>query len=335
MTTPGRAPLPVRALDALMDRTLVTGYSRVGFETRRRLPGWPPDPPPSALVGRHVLVTGASSGLGIGCVESLTRLGASVHLVVRDEVKGGRVRDQIAARNPDADLRVLRCDLADLDDVRRFASELDLPSIHAVIHNAGVMPSARTETEQGHELSMAVHVLGPVLLTELLRTSLCNGRVVLVSSGGMYAQRLPADDPEFRQQAYSATAAYARSKRMQVEMVPLLADRWSFDAITLAAMHPGWADTPGVQESLPRFRRMTRPILRDAAQGADTSVWLTATSPTPPTGRFWHDRVPRPTHLTPRTRPGADDVAQAWAWLRSSVGLDRPFGAGPRSEADS
>ena len=60
-----------------------------------------------------------------------------------------------------------------------------------------------------------------------------------------------------------------------------------------------------------------------AAQGADTSVWLTAVEPAPPTGRFWHDRVERPTHLLPTTRTSDRDRARAWAWLQEAAGLDR------------
>jgi NAD(P)-dependent dehydrogenase (short-subunit alcohol dehydrogenase family) len=105
-------------------------------------------------------------------------------------------------------------------------------------------------------------------------------------------------------------------------MAPLLADRWSADGITVATMHPGWADTPGVRESLPRFRALTRPVLRDDAQGADTTVWLAAVEPAPPSGRFWHGRVERPVDLLPTTRAGEEARARAWAWLRSSAGLD-------------
>ena len=229
----------------------------------------------------------------------------------------------LAARVPGAQLRLWRCDVGDTDDVRRFAAEVsaDLPAIHALVHNAGVMPPARTESAQGHELSMAVHVVGPVVMTEALRPRLAGGRVVLVSSGGMYAQALRADDPGYRLGDYSPTTAYARSKRMQVEMLPFLADRWSGDGVTTAAMHPGWADTPGVQDSLPRFRALTRPVLRDDAQGADTSVWLVGTEPPPPTGRFWHDRAERPTHLLPTTRTGDDERVRAWAWLSDAAGL--------------
>lgn len=317
------APLAVRALDTAMDRTLVLGYTRIGLRVRRALPGWPADPRPGVLAGKHVLVTGASSGLGIATVEGLAALGATVHLVVRDEAKGERVRDEIEARRPGAQLRVWRCDIGDLDDVRRCAADLgsELSSIHAVVHNAGVMPPARTESTQGHELSVAVHVLGPVVMTETLRPQLAGGRVVLVSSGGLYGQPLRADDPDYRTGDYTPTAAYARSKRMQVEMLPLLADRWSLDGIHVSAMHPGWADTPGVQESLPRFRAITRPVLRDDAQGADTSVWLVGTEPAPANGRFWHDRRARPIDIVPSTRAGQDARSAAWAWLTQAAGL--------------
>lgn len=316
-------PLAARALDTVMDRSFVLGYTKVGLRVRRALPGWPADPAPDALVGRDVLVTGASSGLGIATVEGLAALGATVHLVVRDEAKGGRVRDEIAARQPGARLRVWRCDVGDLEDVRRFAHDFgtEIPTLHAAIHNAGVMPPERSESPQGHELSMAVHLLGPVVMTEALRPQLAGGRVVLVSSGGMYGQPLRADDPEFRRGDYSPTAAYARSKRMQVEILPLLADRWSLAGITTAAMHPGWADTPGVQESLPRFRALARPLLRDNAEGADTSVWLAATQPAPPTGQFWHDRRSRPVNLLPTTRTDEGARATAWAWLTGAAGL--------------
>jgi NAD(P)-dependent dehydrogenase (short-subunit alcohol dehydrogenase family) len=320
-------PTLARAVDTVMDRSVVLGYTTIGLAVRRAMPGWPADPLPQALEGRHVLVTGASSGLGAATVAGVSGLGAVVHLLVRDEAKGTLVADRIRATHPGAELRLWRCDVADLDDVRRFATGFaaEVPHLHAVVHNAGVMPPERTESPQGHELSLAVHLVGPVVMTEELRGPLSDGaggRVVLVSSGGMYGQPLRADDPGYTTGDYSPTTSYARSKRWQVEMAPLLGERWAADGITVATMHPGWADTPGVQESLPTFRRLTRPVLRDDAQGADTSVWLTAVEPAPPTGRFWHDRVERPINLLPTTRASGRDRTQAWAWLREAAGLD-------------
>ena len=67
------------------------------------------------------------------------------------------------------------------------------------MHNAGVLPATRTETGEGHEITLATDVLGPVLLTELLLPVLANSpdpRVIFVSLGGMYTQALPAADPE-------------------------------------------------------------------------------------------------------------------------------------------
>ncbi len=79
-------------------------------------------------------------------------------------------------------------------------------------------------------MALATHVLGPLLMTELLRPVLAaagQARVVVVSSGGMYAQRLAADDPEYLQGSYSGTTAYARTKRMQVALTPLMQERWA------------------------------------------------------------------------------------------------------------
>ncbi len=317
-------PLLSRAVDTVMDRSVVLGYTTIGLAVRRSLPGWPADPEAGALRGSHVLVTGASSGLGVATVAGVADLGATVHMLVRDEAKGARVADSIRATRPDVELRLWRCDVADLDDVRRFAGEFsaEVDDLHAVVHNAGMMPPTRTESPQGFELSMAVHLLGPVVMTEALRGPLSGGgRVVFVSSGGMYGQPLRADDPGYTTGDYSPATSYARSKRWQVELAPRLGERWSADEITVATMHPGWADTPGVQESLPRFRAITRPVLRDDAQGADTSIWLAAVEPAPPTGRFWHDRVERPTSLLPSTRPSDEARAQAWAWLAEAAGL--------------
>ena len=86
----------------------------------------------------------------------------------------------------------------------------------------------------------------------------------------MYAQRL-TDDLEFRRDSYSGTAAYARTKRMQVILAQLWADRLAETGIAAHAMHPGWVDTPGVRTYLPIFRTLTRPIIRPPAQGPTRS----------------------------------------------------------------
>jgi len=199
--------------------------------------------------------------------------------------------------------------------------------LDVLIHNAGVLPATRTETGEGHEVTLATHVLGPVLLTECLLPILARSddpRVILMSSGGMYTQSLPVDDPEYRAGRYSGATAYARTKRIQVALTPILARRWAAQHVSVYSMHPGWADTPGVAASLPGFRRLTGPILRTPEQGADTAVWLAATNPAQPTGRFWHDRRPRGEHYLPLTHYDDRDLEVVWRYCAEAIGIENP-----------
>ena len=144
--------------------------------------------------------------------------------------------------------------------------------------------------------------------------------MVLVSSGGMYAQRLRDDDPEYLDGDYSPTTAYAEQARAG-RAAPDPAAALGAGRRRRARHAPGWADTPGVQDSLPTFRRVTGPLLRDAAGGADTTIWLAASQPAPAGGLFWHDRRPRPTQLLPSTRTGESERQRMWSWVQSRTGL--------------
>lgn len=314
------ADLPT-VVDTVLDRTVALGYGRLGFQIRNR---WWKPLPPDALRGRTALVTGANSGIGKAIAMGLAGLGAAVTMVVRDPARGALAAADIVAAVPDARLTVELCDVSDLSDVWRFAvDQLDAGDrLDLLIHNAGVLPAERTESPQGHESCLATHVLGPVLLTELLAPALARaeaGRVITVSSGGMYTQRLPVDDFEYRSGEYRGATAYARTKRMQVALTPVLADRYAGQGISVHCMHPGWVDTPGVAASLPRFRALTGPLLRTPAEGADTALWLAAADV--PSGRFWHDRRARPEHYLPWTRETRADRERLWHWCAAAAGV--------------
>ena len=303
------------ALDWVMDKSLVLGYTKIGPAVRRNW--WPHDPVPGALVGRHVLVTGASGGLGLATARGLARLGAAVHITGRDASRLDDARSLLAEEQPLAEVTAHVADVSDLAATAEFARELSaqVPRLHAVVHNAGVMPPKRTVTPEGHELALATHVLGPHVLTYGLRKALAGGRVVLVTSGGAYGQRLDADDPEYTAGDYSGVTAYARTKRMQLVLTELWARDLELDGIRVHSMHPGWADTPGITDSLPRFAAVTGPLLRDADSGADTAVWLTGTADPIGTGGFWHDRRRRPTHYAPVGIETPQQVAQFWDFV--------------------
>lgn len=308
-----------RFADAALDSSLI-GFSSLGPAVRRRLGSWPDDPRPGSLKGHTVLVTGAGSGLGTAAALQAAQLGAQVDLIVRDERKGRQAADQIDAAVGRSASTVWRCDLSDPDSIDAFVKAYlaagRRPS--GIVHNAGVMPPERSSSPFGHELTMAVHVLGPVRLTDGLIGHCAPGvRIVLVTSGGMYTQRLPVDDPDFEEGSYSGAVAYARSKRTQVDLLDRLQERWGTTAFVYA-MHPGWVDTPGVSTSLPGFARVMGPVLRDADAGADTITWLLAHQPAPPSG-FWHDRRLRPTHRLPKTRADDAAVEQMWRWVTAAA----------------
>ena len=296
-----------------MDATIAPGFTSLGY--RVRSPGWAPTP---NLSGREMLVTGASSGLGAGTCELLAEAGASVHMLVRNLEKGERVRAQIAERTGSADLRLWHCDVSEQGSIRRFASEFleGVPKLDALVNNAGVMPPERTYSPDGIELSFATNVTGPLLLALELLPSLraaSPGRVVNVSSGGMYSAKLDGGDLQLEQREYDPVRFYAHTKRCEVILTELCQERLASGDVIFSSTHPGWADTPGVQDSLPTFRKVVGRLLRSARQGADTLAWLCwAPEPVAQPGRFWHDRRPRPTHKLPKTRESPEARERLW-----------------------
>jgi NAD(P)-dependent dehydrogenase (short-subunit alcohol dehydrogenase family) len=206
-----------------------------------------------------------------------------------------------------------------LESVRQFAERFaaQAPRLDVIVNNAGVLTQGRELSADGIELTLATNVLGPFLLTQLLIPTLQRStpsRIVNVSSGGMYTQKLRADDLQSEQEDFDGPTAYARTKRAEVVLTEMWAQQLAGTGVSVHAMHPGWADTAGVRSSLPRFYRATRRLLRSPDQGADTIVWLgAAAEPSDSSGAFWHDRRRRPTHLLPGTRESDADRRRLWA----------------------
>jgi len=252
--------------------------------------------------GKVVLVTGAASGIGLAACQGCARLGASIRAVARDRARADFAAAQISAAAPSAEVRPLACDVSSLRELRAFAERFksEESRLDVLVNNAGVMPDERERSADGHELMFATHVLAPFALTAMLSDLLqrsASARVINVSSGGMYDQSLPGDDLQSEQTSYGPKKLYARTKREEVVITEQWAERLDGTGVTVHAMHPGWADTKGVREWMPLFRALTRPIIRTPEQGADTIVWLgAAPEPLQSTGKFWHDRRPRPTH---------------------------------------
>jgi dehydrogenase/reductase SDR family member 12 len=296
-----------RLLDDAMDWTVVPGFTKVGYGVRKRIMPWER----VELRERTAMVTGASAGIGEAACAGLAAAGAVVHMVVRDLGRGESARERIAAASGSDRLILHRCDVSSLASVRELAAAYlgQGDPLHVLVNNAGVLPSTRSLTDEGFELTFATNVLGPFLLTALLLPALrrsAPARVLNVSSGGMYSARIDVADPQLEEREFDGTRFYAHAKRAEVILSEEWGRRLAGDRIVVHSVHPGWVATAGVAESLPRFQKVMGPLLRDPSAGADTIVWLAgAEEPARSNGDFWHDRRRRAKHRLPRTRETA------------------------------
>ena len=310
-----------------LDAAVVPGFSKIGYRVRQLIGNWQPISS-FDLRGKTVVITGPTSGLGEQVARQLAVTGANLVLVARNEEKCARVIDEIMPLCTGNKPVFVRAEMGDLESVRSACAAIQQQFAHldVLIHNAGALLNTRQISPQGIEQTIASHVVGPFLMTTLLLPLMNGGRVVTVSSGGMYTSPLPIFDNgetlEMSAVEYKGSKQYAIAKRAQVTLNEIWAQKQT--ATEFVAMHPGWADTPGVQESIPGFRRVTAPILRSAGEGADTIAWLAAVQPLPgKSGSFWSDREIRPTHKSSRTKKSDTTSSRAALWECISDYVDR------------
>lgn len=322
--------MDIRSLiDALLELTVVGSFSRMGPLVRRRLDGWT-SMPSGALEGRTVVVTGPTSGLGLATTRSLAGLGARLVLAGRSEERLARVRDDLVTAHGEDRFPIVVVDMASLTSVRAAVTRILATEdrLDGLVDNAGAIYPERTHSPDGIEATMATMVVGPFaliagLMPLLDRTS--GARVISVTSGGMYAQGLDLADLAGATKPYDGTRAYARAKRAQVALIREWARRHPA-GVTFNAMHPGWADSPGLAASLPGFYRFMGPLLRSPDEGADTIVWL-ASDPAAAsqTGRLFLDRRPRPFDRLPATRLSAADRRRLWEIVVGMAAIPDPL----------
>lgn len=146
--------------------------------------------------------------------------------------------------------------------------------IDILIHNAGCMLNDRQYNKDGMEKNFATNTFSIYYLTKICFPLLHpNSRVIIVSSGGMYTEKLVTKDIYMVEDKYDGTTQYARNKRQQICIAEEFAKNFPERGLFLT-MHPGWVDTPALREAMPDFYQKMKDDLKDAPDGADTINYL-------------------------------------------------------------
>jgi len=257
------------------------------------------------LTGKVFVVTGANSGIGFCLSQYLANRGATLYMACRSKERAEAARNTIVKESGSTTVHMLIGDCGVKADVLRMASELGTleTKVDCLVCNAGALLHERTQTVDGHEVTFATHLLcGSYLLSKELLPLLKKAsepRVLFVSSGGMYNTKWPGTvigtNSGKNAPKYDGTLAYAYAKRGQVLLAEQLTSR--HPSIKFATCHPGWTDTPGVEEAFGSSKRYLQP-LRTLWQGAEGIAWLCGCPAGDiEGGAFYLDRSPQPKHL--------------------------------------
>jgi dehydrogenase/reductase SDR family protein 12 len=290
-----------------------------------------------SMEGKVVVITGANSGLGKELATYAAAKGAKLYMLCRSKERAEKARDEIVKLTSNDSVEIILADLAEMAQVKSAAAELSGKEgkIDVLICNGGVLLNDRKESSEGLEMTFASHLLGGSyllsnLLVSKLKSAEDNGRVIFVSSGGMYNSKFPdwetAASSKDSQYPYDGNMAYAYAKRGQV----LLAERLTktIPEISWVSAHPGWSATPAVDEAYGENKKYLEPF-RTPWEGAEGIAWLMGTKKSSlESGEFYLDRKPQRKHLAGAffsegafTKNTDSEVDEMMSKLKKAAGL--------------
>lgn len=269
------------------------------------------------MVGRTIVVTGASDGIGAAAARSFRTAGEHVVVVGRSPAKTQAVAEEIGAD-------FLLADFAELAQVRRLADELRerYDRIDVLANNAGGIFGARTTTQDGHEQTFQVNYLAPYFLTTLLLDRLIASEATVINTSSAASRlfsKLDITDLD-AERSYRATKAYGNAKLAQVLFTRELQRRHGSDGISAAAFHPGviatnFSNSPDGAMRLMYGTALGRRLMTTPVEGADTLFWLAETEPgidwTP--GEYYAKRA-----VARSGRQASDEALARELWDRSA-----------------
>jgi NAD(P)-dependent dehydrogenase (short-subunit alcohol dehydrogenase family) len=238
------------------------------------------------MLGKTVLVTGGTNGIGLVTARELSRLGGKVTIIGRNASKCNRVAVAIS-EDTGYPVDFIVADLSTLSDVSQAA--VDFKQKHTrldvLVNNAGALFVQRKMTSDGFERTFALNHLNYFLLTNLLLDLLkasAPARIVNVSSGAHTGTESMDFDNLQGEKRFAGMGAYSQSKLANLLFTYELARRLKGSGVTVNALHPGYVDTGFAQNNGPLFKvgaKLSGRIFgRTPEEGAATSIYL-ASSP--------------------------------------------------------
>ena len=231
------------------------------------------------------IVTGATGAIGAAIARLILSQGDHhVIMVVRDEEKARRVKEQIIRESGMDDISVVKADLSRKKEVYELSSSIE-GAVHVLVNNAACTPKRREETPEGIEMQWATNVLGYFWMMKAFAQHLKAGapsRIVNVAS--YWAGDLDLSDPEFRTRRYHNDTAYRQSKQADRMLTVGFAERLRPYQITVNACHPG--DVNSKLSNNLGYGGYETPD-----QGARTPAWLATSGDVEGiTGKYFADR---------------------------------------------
>jgi NAD(P)-dependent dehydrogenase (short-subunit alcohol dehydrogenase family) len=274
----------------------------------------------SSMAGKVVAITGANAGIGKETAVALARLDATVVMTSRDAGRGEAALADVRERSANATVELMALDLADLDSVRAFATELLTrhDRLDVLVLNAGLVLRHRTETADGFETTFGVNHLGHFYLASLLLDRLresAPARVVVVSSHAhkMARRGLDFDDLQSSRR-YRAFDVYSRSKLANVYFTKELARRLAGSGVTVNAVHPGYVASSFARDGdlylEPLVKLGAKLFAISPEAGARTSVYLASSDEVEGETAGYYYKC-RPASVSKAAR---DDIAARRLW---------------------
>ena len=276
--------------------------------------------PSDCMMGKVVVITGATSGIGLVAAEQLAKYGARLVLIARDKARGEMALERLRELAADPGHRVQYADLSRLNDMKRAALQIAAaePRIDILINNAGAIFSQREITSDGLEQTFALNHMAYFVLTEGLRERLiaaAPSRIINTASNAHRKGHLDFGDLQ-SENSYGASKAYGTSKLCNILFTRELARRLAETKVTANCFSPGFVATHFGNEAgglTGVALRVGKLFAKTPEEGARTLTYL-ATSPEvgDVSGEFFYKCSPG--MITAEAR---DDGASRRLWQKS------------------